>query len=116
VQKHLCSFGSLNDPWGTKSANWSDFQGIKSIINKFIIMGRPPTRAKEYRDGFYIEVRNKGSLTGIKIIRKSRDEMMLAIKEYEKTKEVIILGESKNGKWANKPETYQKADSIEHTS
>ena len=79
-------------------------------------MGRPPTRAKEYRDGFYIEVRIKGSLTGIKIIRKSKDEMMQAIKEYEKSKEVIILGESKNGKWASKPETYQKADSIEHNS
>jgi hypothetical protein len=39
---------------------------------------------------------------------------MQAIKEYEKTKEVIILGESKNGKWTNKPETNQKLDSIEH--
>jgi len=62
-------------------------------------MGRPPTRAKEYRDGFYIEVRNKGSQTGIKIIRKTEEEMILAIREYEKTKEVIILGESRNGKW-----------------
>lgn len=62
-------------------------------------MGRPPTRAKEFRDGFYIEVRNKGSQTGIKIIRKSEEEMNLAIREYEKNKEVIILGESKNGKW-----------------
>lgn len=79
-------------------------------------MGRPPTRAKEYRDGFYIEVRNKGSLTGIKIIRKSKDEMLQAIKEYEKTKEVIILGESKNGKWANKPEANEKLDSIGHSS
>ena len=76
-------------------------------------MGRPPTRAKEYRDGFYIEVRTKGSLTGIKIIRKSKEEMMQAIKEYEKTKEVIVLGESKNGKWTNKPEMNQKIDSIE---
>jgi hypothetical protein len=90
------------------------FSEQKNNNQKFLIMGRPPTRAKEYRDGFYIEVRNKGSLTGIKIIRKSKDEMMLAIKEYEKTKEVIILGESKNGKWANKPETNQKFDSIEH--
>lgn len=79
-------------------------------------MGRPPTRAKEYRDGFYIEVRNKGSLTGIKIIRKSKEEMMLAINEYGKSKEVVVLGESKNGKWANKPEVYQKMDTIEHQS
>jgi hypothetical protein len=92
----------------------SFLSGQGTTINKFVNMGRPPTRAKEYRDGFYIEVRNKGSLTGIKIIRKSRDEMMQAIKEYEKTKEVVILGESKNGKWTNKPETYQKFDSVEH--
>jgi len=62
-------------------------------------MGRPPTRAKEYRNGFYIEVRNKGALSGIKIIRKTKEEMQLAIQEYEKTKEVIILGESRDGKW-----------------
>ena len=77
-------------------------------------MGRPPTRAKEYRDGFYIEVRNKGSLTGIKIIRKSKEEMMLAISEYGKSKEVVVLGESKGGNWTNKPEVYQKLDGIEH--
>jgi hypothetical protein len=79
-------------------------------------MGRPPTRAKEYRDGFYIEVRNKGSQTGIKIIRKSKEEMMQAISEYGKSKEVVVLGESKNGKWTNKPEVYQKLDSIERDS
>ena len=61
-------------------------------------MGRPPTRAKEHRNGFYIEVRNKGALSGIKIIRKTKEEMQLVIQEYEKTKDVIILGESRDGK------------------
>ena len=64
-------------------------------------MGRPPTRAKKLRDGFYIEIFNKGSKSGIKIIRKSEEEMNQAIKEYEKSKGVNILGESKNGKWVN---------------
>lgn len=64
-------------------------------------MGRPPTRAKKLRDGFYIEIHNKGSKSGIKIIRKSEEEMNLAIQEYKKSKEVTILGESKNGKWVN---------------
>jgi hypothetical protein len=64
-------------------------------------MGRPPTRIKKLRDGFYIEIYNKGSKSGIKIIRKSEEEMNQAIKEYKKTKEVTILGESKNGKWVN---------------
>ena len=64
-------------------------------------MGRPPTRAKKLRDGFYIEIRTKGSTSGIKIIRQNEDEMVQAIKEYEKSKDVIVLGESKNGKWVN---------------
>jgi len=62
-------------------------------------MGRPPTRAKKLRDGFYIEIRTKGSTSGIKIIRESEEEMIQAIKEYERSKEIIVLGESKNGKW-----------------
>ncbi len=61
-------------------------------------MGRPPTRPKELRDGFYIEVRNKGSKTGIKIRRDTKEEMLRAIKEYGKTKEVLALGEFKKGK------------------
>ena len=35
--------------------------------------------------------------------------MFLAIKEYEKTKEITILGESKNGKWVNANQTSDKA-------
>jgi len=61
-------------------------------------MGRPATKPKELRDGFYIEIRNKGARTGIKIRRDNKQQMMFAIKEYEKNKEVIVLGEFKNGK------------------
>lgn len=61
-------------------------------------MGRPPTRPKELRDGFYIEIRNKRANTGIKIRRDTRKQMEDAIKEYGKTKDVIVLGEFKNGK------------------
>jgi hypothetical protein len=64
-------------------------------------MGRPITRPKEFRDGFYIEVCNKGSKTGVKIRRNDEDEMLQAIEEYKKSKVVLILGESKNGKWLN---------------
>lgn len=66
-------------------------------------MGRPPTRPAKLRDGFYIEVRNKGAKTGIKIRRESRSEMMEAVSEYRRVKEIIILGESKNDKWLEKP-------------
>jgi hypothetical protein len=61
-------------------------------------MGRPPTRPVTLRDGFYIEVRNKGSKTGIKIRRDDKEGMLQAIKEYERLKEVIVLGEYKKGK------------------
>lgn len=61
-------------------------------------MGRPPTRPKALRDGFYLEIRNKGSKTGIKLRRDNKEEMMRAVKEYRKTKEVTVLGEFKKGK------------------
>jgi hypothetical protein len=61
-------------------------------------MGRPATKPIELRDGFYIEIRNKGSKSGIRIRRNNEKELLAAIKDYEKTKDVIVLGEYKNGK------------------
>ena len=66
-------------------------------------MGRPPTRPKKYRDGFYIEVRRKGERSGIKIYRDTREKMMQAFEEFNKFKDVIILGEMKLGKWIDEP-------------
>ena len=71
-------------------------------------MGRPPVKPKEFRNGFYIEVCNKGSKSGIKIVRDTKEEMLSAIKDYEKTKDIIILGEFKSGKWLS--------DSKRHTA
>ena len=62
-------------------------------------MGRPSTKPKDLKDGFYIEIRNKGAKSGIKIRRDTKAQMLTAIKEYKKIKEVEVLGESKNGKW-----------------
>ena len=61
-------------------------------------MGRPPTKPKKLKDGFYIEVRNKRAASGVKVRRDTREQMELAIKEYERTKEIIVIGEIKNGK------------------
>ena len=47
-------------------------------------MGRPPVLPKKKKDGFYLELRNKGAKSGIIVIRD--------------TKDVIILGEHRNGK------------------
>ncbi len=65
-------------------------------------MGRPPTRQKELKDGWYVEVRNKGSKTGMKIRRETLPEMEQMVKDYQKTKEVIVLGESRGGKFVDK--------------
>jgi len=65
-------------------------------------MGRPATKPLDLKDGFYIEIRNRGSRTGIKIRRDNQKQMEFAIKEYEKAKDVIVLGEYKNGKCISK--------------
>ncbi|AOW19185.1 hypothetical protein [Urechidicola croceus] len=66
-------------------------------------MGRPATRPAKLRDGFYIEVRNKGAKNGIKIRRDDRAAMLEAVSEYRRVKDIIILGESKGDKWLEKP-------------
>jgi hypothetical protein len=64
-------------------------------------MGRPATRPAGLKDGFYIEVRNRKAKQGIKIRRDSKRQMEDAIEEYAKTKDIIIYGEMKKGKWVN---------------
>jgi hypothetical protein len=61
-------------------------------------MGRPPVLPKKKKDGFWLEVRNKGAKSGTILIRDSYVAMMQAAKQYETTKDVIIMGEHKNGK------------------
>ena len=61
-------------------------------------MGRPPILPKKKKDGYYIEIRNKGAKSGTIIIRDNEKAMMQAARQYETTKDVIILGEHKNGK------------------
>lgn len=61
-------------------------------------MGRPATKPTKLKDGFYLEIRNKGAKSGIKIRRDSKEAMLSAIKEYERVKDVVVLGESINGK------------------
>lgn len=66
-------------------------------------MGRPSTKPKDLKDGFYIEVRNKKQKTGIKIYRPTLELLKLAIEEYKGSKEVTVLGHSKNGKMTEIP-------------
>ncbi|MCB7482281.1 hypothetical protein [Christiangramia sediminis] len=66
-------------------------------------MGRPSTKPKDLRDGYYIEVRNKNKSSGVKIRRDTKEQLLLAIEEYKDIKDVIILGRSKNGKMEDIP-------------
>jgi hypothetical protein len=61
-------------------------------------MGRPAVLPKKKKDGFWLEVRNKGADSGTILIRDTYEAMMQAAKMYQNTKDVIILGEHKNGK------------------
>lgn len=62
-------------------------------------IGRPATKEKKLKDGWYIRVYNKGASSGIKIWSKSEDDMKRAIKRYERSKDIVVLGECKNGKF-----------------
>jgi hypothetical protein len=64
-------------------------------------MGRPAKKPKPYEMVFYIEIRNKNSNTVVKIRRDNKHQMLLAVKNYEQSKKVILLGEIKNGKLTN---------------
>lgn len=66
--------------------------------------GRPPSGPPVFRDGFYIEVRNRGTDpgSGVKVRKETREEMLAAAEEYRKIKLVVILGEYKDGEPVNK--------------
>ncbi|APG59330.1 hypothetical protein [Christiangramia salexigens] len=66
-------------------------------------MGRPSTKPKDLRDGFYIEVRNKNQKNGVKIRRDTKEQLEIAIEEYKESKDVIVLGQLKNGKMIEIP-------------
>ncbi len=59
--------------------------------------GRPPIRQVQLRDGFYIEVCNKGNNKGVKIRSESLEAMNEAASRNASGKDVIILGEYKGG-------------------
>lgn len=61
--------------------------------------GRPPTKPVVFKDGFYLEVRNRATDpgSGVKICKATYAEMLVAIEEYRKIKLVVVLGEYKNG-------------------
>lgn len=67
-------------------------------------MGRPSTKPKDLKDGYYIEVRNKNQKSGVKIRRDTMNQLLMAIDEYGENKEVLILGKQEKGKMTDIPE------------
>ncbi|RMF21787.1 MAG: hypothetical protein D6765_15160 [Bacteroidetes bacterium] len=62
-------------------------------------MARPSRSPIKLKDGYYIEVSNKFSSSGIKIRRNSKAEIEQLIKTYQKSKDVVFLGQVKDGKF-----------------
>ncbi len=71
--------------------------------------GGPTTNPVELKDGFYLEIKTKGSNPSVKIRRESTDEIELAIGQYENSKIVTYLGQVKAGKWLDGKNKGQKA-------
>jgi hypothetical protein len=59
--------------------------------------GRPRISQVQLKNGFYIEVCDKGFKKGVKIRSETQKAMEEAASLYTNYKEVIILGEYKNG-------------------
>ena len=66
------------------------------------IMARPVTRPVKLKDGFYIEVKNKGASSGVKIRRSTKEQIKIAMKRYKNTKDVNYIGEVKDGSLVGK--------------
>ena len=81
---------------------WVHFVLTDSTLT-ILIMGRPPILPKKKKDGFYLEIRNKGAKTGTIIIRDTEEAMMQAVRQYQATKDIVILGEHRNGKKVETP-------------
>ena len=60
--------------------------------------GRPTTRAKGLKNGFYIELKVKGSNKGTRIMRETHEQAMLALTQFQ-NKIVRYLGEVKDNYW-----------------
>lgn len=59
--------------------------------------GRPRVSDVQLKNGFYIEVCDRGVKRGMKIRSENKKDMEVNASLYSKYKEVTILGEYKNG-------------------
>ena len=71
------------------------FAHMKTQMSK----GRPSTKPARLKDGFYVEIKNKGASNKIMMRSDDRDGMMDIVRKYQAIKDVTVLGEHKNDKW-----------------
>ena len=62
-------------------------------------MQKPHLASARLKAGFYIEVCDRGSRSGIMICSINKKEMLYTADTYKKNKDVIIYGEFAEGKW-----------------
>jgi len=60
--------------------------------------GRPTTRAKGLKNGFYLELKMKGSNKATRIMRETHDQAMSALTQFD-NKIVRYLGEVEDNYW-----------------
>ena len=76
--------------------------------------GRPATTPIKFMDGFYLEVRNKGSVSKGVIVRNATLEGMTSdLQRYKRGhKDVTVLGEHKDFQWVDTPKKKEKAAKV----
>ena len=60
-------------------------------------MARPVTRPVSLRNGYYIEIRQRGEGKGIKIRRETEQQMKAAFNWYKPFYDVKLIGKVENG-------------------
>lgn len=65
--------------------------------------GRPPLAPVQLKNGYYIEVCDKGTKRGIKIWSATEKAMDQAARSYAGYKTVIVLGEHREGAFCSQP-------------
>lgn len=61
-------------------------------------MARPTTREINFKNGYYIEVRQPGAQKGVKIRRETHAQIQRAISRYKKFYDIQYIGKIENGK------------------
>ncbi|MFY0625526.1 MAG: hypothetical protein JXR07_04485 [Reichenbachiella sp.] len=71
--------------------------------------GRPITKPTKLKSGFYVELSNKGA-GRVKLRKDNMREVERVMKQYEGVKEVVFLGEKKDGVWLSGKNKGKKED------